>query len=148
VAEAAYQAQDILNYSMRGDYTAARALAQTAPFWNAGMQGLYRFMRGAGIANAKAGDTSQLQSFMLRGSVWLAATLANAWRNQDDPRYQRLSNDDKDRYWHFSAYDRKTRRRTPDTSSCRSRSRLASSSARCPSAWCSARSATTPRRTR
>lgn len=101
MAEAAYQAQDILNYSMRGDYTAARALAATAPFWNAGMQGLYRFMRGAGIANAKAGDTSQLTSFMLRGSALLGATLANIWRNNDDPRYNRLSDDDKDRYWHF-----------------------------------------------
>jgi hypothetical protein len=101
MAEAAYQAQDILNYSMRGDYTAARILSATAPFWNAGMQGLYRFMRGAGVANAKAGDTSQLKSYMLRGSVLLAATIANAWKNQDDPRYNRLSNDDKDRYWHF-----------------------------------------------
>jgi hypothetical protein len=101
MAEAAYQAQDILNYSMRGDYVAARVLAQTAPFWNAGMQGLYRFMRGAGIANAKAGDTSQLTSFMLRGSVLLGASMANIWRNNDDPRYNRLSDDDKDRYWHF-----------------------------------------------
>lgn len=101
MAEAAYQAQDILNYSMRGDYVAARVLAATAPFWNAGMQGLYRFLRGAGMANAKAGDTSQLKSYMLRGSVVMAATLANIWRNQDDPRYNRLTNDDKDRYWHF-----------------------------------------------
>lgn len=101
MAEAAYQAQDILNYSMRGDYVAARVLAQTAPFWNAGMQGLYRFMRGAGVANAKAGDTSQLRSYMLRGSILVGATLANAWRNQDDPRYNRLTNDEKDRYWWF-----------------------------------------------
>lgn len=107
MAEAAYQAQDILNYSMRGDYTAARVLAATAPFWNAGMQGLYRFIRGAGMANAMAGDTSQLRSYMLRGSVLLAATLGNMWRNQDDPRYQRLSNDEKDRYWWFFIGDQK-----------------------------------------
>lgn len=101
LAEAAYQAQDILNYSMRGDYVAARALAQTAPFWNAGLQGLYRFLRGAGISNMRAGDSSQFVSYMTRGSVLVAATLANMWRNQNDPRYNRLTQDEKDRYWHF-----------------------------------------------
>jgi hypothetical protein len=101
MAEAAYQAQDILNYSMRGDYAAARVLTMTAPFWNAGMQGLYRFLRGAGIADARAGDTSLMRTYALRGTALVAATMANMWRNQDDPRYDRLTQEDKDNYWHF-----------------------------------------------
>jgi hypothetical protein len=101
MAEAAYQSQDILNYSMRGDYVAARLLAQTAPFWNAGMQGLYRFIRGAGWSNFRAGDSSQLRSYILRGSAIVGASVFNAWRNKDDPRYNRLSEEVKDRYWHF-----------------------------------------------
>lgn len=101
MAEAAYQAQDILNYSMRGDYAAARVLTMTAPFWNAGMQGLYRFMRGAGVSEARAGQPDQLRTYALRGAALVAATMANMWRNQDDPRYNRLTQEDKDNYWHF-----------------------------------------------
>jgi hypothetical protein len=42
VAEAAYQARDVLNFSMRGDFAAMRWLTETVPFMNARIQGLYR----------------------------------------------------------------------------------------------------------
>lgn len=92
VAEAAYQARDVLNFSMRGDYAAMRWLTETVPFMNARVQGLYRLYRGA---------RDNRQAFMIKGSMILAATMALALSNQDNPEYEELPEWDKDMYWHF-----------------------------------------------
>jgi len=92
LAEAAYQAQDVTNFTMRGDYKAVRLLTATVPFMNARLQGLYRLYRGA---------RDNPMQFFLRGSVVMAATLALLARNQDDERYEELPDWQKDIYWHF-----------------------------------------------
>ena len=46
-AEAAYQAMDLMDFSMRGDWAATRFLIGTVPFLNARVQGLSRLARGA-----------------------------------------------------------------------------------------------------
>lgn len=92
VAEAVYQARDVLNFSMRGDYAAMRWLTETVPFMNARVQGLYRLYRGA---------RDNRQGFMIKGSMILAATMALALSNQDNPEYEELPEWDKDMYWHF-----------------------------------------------
>lgn len=99
-AEAAYQARDLLDFSMRGDYAAVRFLTETIPFLNARIQGLYRLYRGAakGAPDSPSGVQKQ---FLMVGGLIMGATLALAMANNDDPRYDALQDWDKDTYWHF-----------------------------------------------
>lgn len=92
VAEAAYQARDVLNFTMRGDYAAVRWLTMSVPFMNARIQGLYRLARGA---------KSDPRGFMIRGSMILAATAALMLRNDDREEYEELPEWDRDTYWHI-----------------------------------------------
>lgn len=96
VAEAAYQARDILNFSMSGDYAAMQFLVQTVPFLNARIQGLYRLWRG-GRENPVG--------FAMKGGAIVAATLALLLRNMDREEYEELPEWDKDTYWHFFVGD-------------------------------------------
>lgn len=91
-AEAAYQALNLLDFSMRGEWQSIRMLIEMVPFLNARMQGLYRL--GEGVNENKAG-------FMLRGGLIMGATLALMAVNWDDPRYEELDEWDKDTYYHF-----------------------------------------------
>ncbi|MEO8755683.1 MAG: LPD38 domain-containing protein, partial [Casimicrobiaceae bacterium] len=90
-AEAAYQARDVLNFSMRGDHVAVQALTMSVPFLNARLQGLYRLQRGYKQNRA---------AFLLRGGMLMAATLALMFVNHDDERYEELQEWDRDAYWH------------------------------------------------
>lgn len=90
VAEAAYQAQDVMNFSMHGDSKSIRALTMTVPFMNARLQGLYRLWRGRNTG-----------SFLQRGAIVAAATLALLASNWDDERYWELEEFDRDMNWHF-----------------------------------------------
>ena len=92
VAEAAYQARDVLNFTMSGDYEAMKFIVQTVPFLNARVQGLYRLARGA---------AEHPGSFAMKGLMITAATLALLVKNEDDDRYNELPEWDKDTYWHF-----------------------------------------------
>jgi hypothetical protein len=92
VAEAAYQARDVLNFTMSGDYAAMRWLTATVPFMNARIQGLYRLYRGA---------QDNPGAFAMKGLALTAATLALLLRNNDEEEYERLPEWDKDMYWHF-----------------------------------------------
>ena len=91
-AEAAYRARDVMDFAMRGDFAVMRFLAETVPFLNARVQGLYRLYRG-GRDNPKA--------FLLRGSMVMAASLAVMAMNWDRPEYDELEDWDKDTYYHF-----------------------------------------------
>jgi len=91
-AEAAYQARDVLNFTMTGDYAGMRFLVQTVPFLNARIQGLYRL--GRGFAENPIG-------FGMKGAAITMATIALLMKNQDDDRYKELPEWDKDTYWHF-----------------------------------------------
>lgn len=91
-AEAAFQALDIMDFSMRGDSAVIRFLIGTIPFLNARMQGLYRLGRGA-KENPKA--------FMLRGGLITAATMLLYGLNADDDRYDELPEWEKDAYYHI-----------------------------------------------
>lgn len=90
LAEAAYQAQDIMNFSMHGDSKSIRALTMTVPFMNARLQGLYRLWRGRNAS-----------SFLQRGAIVALASLALMFKNWDDDRYWELEEFDRDMNWHF-----------------------------------------------
>lgn len=91
VAEAAYQARDVLNFTMSGDFSAIRVLIQTVPFLNARIQGLYRLARGA-KANPKA--------FAVKGLMLMGISLALLLRNNDREEYEELPDWERDIYWH------------------------------------------------
>ena len=92
VAEAAFQALDIMDFSMRGDSAVIRFLIGTIPFLNARMQGLYRLGRGV---------KEKPKAFMLRGGLITAATMLLYSLNADDDRYDELPEWEKDAYYHI-----------------------------------------------
>jgi hypothetical protein len=91
-SEAAYQALNLLDFSMRGEWKAVRLLIEMVPFLNARMQGLYRL--GEGFNENRT-------AFVLRGGIIMGATMALLAANWDDPRYEELDEWDKDTYYHF-----------------------------------------------
>jgi hypothetical protein len=100
-SEAAFQALDLMDYSMRGDYKAVRLLIETVPFLNARLQGLYRLWRGA----TEKGHAEQIgkinKQFLLHGAMIAGATLALAAMNMGEDWYEELEEWDKDSYYHF-----------------------------------------------
>lgn len=91
-AEAAFQAQDLLNFTRSGDYRAMQIAIQVIPFLNARVQGLNRLYRGA---------KESPMAFTIKGGSLMMATLMLAALNDDDDRYNELSEWDKDTYYHF-----------------------------------------------
>jgi hypothetical protein len=91
-AEAAFQAQDLLNFTRSGDWRATQILIQVIPFLNARIQGLNRLYRG--------GKDNPMGFAMKGGSLMAVSLLLAAW-NDDDDRYNELSEWDKDTYYHF-----------------------------------------------
>ena len=114
--EAAYQAREIsTDFGMRGEWGVVRFFVETVPFLNAGMQGLYRTYRGAGAPVSIAGRRGRaalgqggveqrqrdLLSFMVKGSLVAAATIALYLHNREDERFKNLPEFERDMYWHF-----------------------------------------------
>jgi hypothetical protein len=102
-AEAAYQAMDLLDFAMRGDFAAVRWLTSVVPFLNARLQGLYKLGRAA-AKNPKG--------FVLRGSVISMAALALAAQNEGEDWYEELPEWERDTYFHIKLPDG-TRLRIP-----------------------------------
>jgi len=100
MAEAAYQAQDIMNFAQRGDSIAAQFLIRTVPFLNARIQGLYRLYKGA--LGRDAEDPAEGRRRFWTKSIMLGmASMLVALANWDDERYEKLPDDQKDTYWHI-----------------------------------------------
>lgn len=91
-AEAAYQANDLLNFAKSGDYGAMQFITQTVPFLNARIQGTYKVVQGA---------RAHPLGFALKAATMIGATMALAAYNQQKPEYEDLPDYDKDTYWHF-----------------------------------------------
>jgi hypothetical protein len=123
-AEAIHEAQDLMNYSMRGDWEILTALINTVPFMNARIQGLYKIAR----AFSMDGDTQSKLQFLgrqwdapaatdiklpggrsirmnwgtwLRGSMLMGLSLAYWSLVHDDERYKDLPEWQIDMYYHF-----------------------------------------------
>lgn len=100
--EAAYQSNDVLNFSRRGSNRVVKWVMAVTPFLNARVQGLDRMVRG-GKENPKA--------FMLKGALLVGATMALMAMNADDERYWALPEHERDSFWIIFAGD--TRYRIP-----------------------------------
>lgn len=92
--EAAFEARDLLDFTMRGEAGAVQILIQTIPFLNARMQGLYKL--GRSVA-----DPTNRKNFATRGALLMAASLALWAIHKDDDEYKELENWDKWSYYHF-----------------------------------------------
>ena len=88
--EAAYQANDVMNFSRRGSGFVTHMLISTIPFLNARLQGLDRLARGA-IDSPKA--------FLLKGAIITGATMALMALNADDEDYWALPEYERDMFW-------------------------------------------------
>jgi hypothetical protein len=90
--QAAFEAKDVMDFNMRGDWAAIRFLAEVVPFLGARIQGLHKLGRGA-LENPKA--------FLVKGgAIALASVLLHLW-NRDDDRYKELEEWQRDTYYHF-----------------------------------------------
>ncbi len=87
--EAAYEAKDLMDFSLRGSAAAYQLLADVLPFFNARVQGLYRLGRA---------DRARL---MKMGAIMITATALLALANGGEDWYEQLPDWDKDTYWHF-----------------------------------------------
>jgi len=89
ITSAAYEAKDLMDFSLRGSSPLYQLFADVLPFFNARVQGLYR----AGRADPKR--------LIAYGVLMMALSLALAIENWDNPEYEALPDWDKDTYWHF-----------------------------------------------
>lgn len=94
--QAAYEAKDLMDYSLRGNFAAAQWFTDVVPFLNARMQGLYK------LGRAVKGDKTLLaKEVAMKGAYIAMFSLLLAGLNDDDERYQALMDWDKDMHWHI-----------------------------------------------
>lgn len=105
MAEAAWQAQNTLNFQMRGDNRAMQLLIRAVPFLNARIQGLNRLYDGATGRDVTGDRKRAVMSFLLKSASIMAASMALTLKNKDDPRFTRIPEASKDLYYHFFVGD-------------------------------------------
>jgi len=94
--QAAYEAKDLMDYSMRGNFAAAQWFTDVVPFLNARMQGLYKLGRAV-----KGDKTLIAKEVAMKGAYIALFSLLLAGINDDDERYKALMDWDKDMHWHI-----------------------------------------------
>ena len=90
ITEATYQANDVMNFSRRGDFVLYNFVANSVPFFNARIQGLDKMARAA---------KENPKGFLLKASMVFAASAALMAINNDDERYWALNESIRDNYW-------------------------------------------------
>ncbi|MBG4718162.1 hypothetical protein I5F71_02730 [Pseudomonas aeruginosa] len=94
--QAAFEAKDLMDYSLRGNFAVLQWFTDMVPFLNARIQGLYKLGRAA------RGDSSIIaKQVAMKGGYLMLFTLALAALNADDDRYKELQEFDKDTNWHI-----------------------------------------------
>lgn len=100
-AEAAFQAQDTLNFQMHGSSRSVQMLSAAIPFLNARIQGGYKIGRSF---NQDPKGVALRGGLLVLGSLGLWS-LNKSDRSDEDENgknwYERLSNNDKALYWHM-----------------------------------------------
>lgn len=95
--EASYAARDTMDFSMQGTWAAIRFLAQTVPFFNARLQGLYKLGRGAYA-------DPQRFAYVVGAAAIASIALLLAYRDDDD--WKRREDFDRESYWWFKIGDK------------------------------------------
>ena len=116
--EASYQARDLMDFSMQGQFRAIKIISSVVPFFNARIQGLYKLGRD-GIAptyrvicNATTGKPLENESdkvkalkFSTISSAVMLASMALYGMYKDDEDFKRREDWDRDNYWWFKIGD-------------------------------------------
>lgn len=92
MAQAVFEAKDLMDYSMRGNLQAMVWLTDVIPFLNARLQGLSKLGRSA------KEHPKQVAVALAKISMF---SVALAMLNDDDEEYKALPDWQKDAYWHF-----------------------------------------------
>ena len=96
-AEASFMARDLMDFSMSGKWETVRFLAQTVPFLNARLQGLYKLGRAA--------KEDPRRFVAMAGAVSLASLgLLAAYGDDDD--WKKREDWDRDNFWWFKVGDK------------------------------------------
>ncbi|HCU64535.1 MAG TPA: hypothetical protein DF774_02115 [Rheinheimera sp.] len=99
--QAAFEAKDLMDYSLKGNFALIGTMIDMLPFFNARLQGMSKLVRAA-----RAGDGDRVLKVLsanlaMKGMKVAAFSLALAAMNDDDERYKELPDFDKDGNWHF-----------------------------------------------
>lgn len=86
---AAFEAKDLMDFSLRGSSPVYQLAADVLPFFNARVQGLYRLGRA---------DPKRVAAY---GALMSTLSVALALNNSGQSWYDELPDWDKDTYWHF-----------------------------------------------
>ena len=105
---AAFEARDLMDFSMHGAWPAVRFLIRVVPFLNARLQGLDKLYR-AGVkpslltafGQGSASDKQAAARFMTVVAALSLASMALLLVNNDDEEYRKLEEWEKDTYWNF-----------------------------------------------
>lgn len=95
--EAAHEAKDFLDFTLRGDSTALQFLLNAVPFMNARLQGNYRLAR---MGTAKDRKRAVLMRMVSMGMATAALYAWNMLAHREE--YEKLQDWDKDAYWHIA----------------------------------------------
>lgn len=103
--QAAFEAKDLMDYSLKGNYKLIGTMIDMLPFFNARLQGMSKLARAA----KASGDDRVLrvlsQNLAMKGIKVAIFSAILAAMNDDDERYQELPDWDKDMNWHIFVGD-------------------------------------------
>jgi len=102
IAEAAFQAQEVINFGRRGRHPFARMLGAVVPFLNARFQGVdvfYRAHIGQYTADKQKNRMQVVTSTMLRGSLLLSMTALYYALVSDDEQYEKVDDYVRENNW-------------------------------------------------
>ena len=115
--EASFQARDLMDFSMQGQFRAVKIISTVVPFFNARLQGLYKLGRDGVTPTSRliyntvtgkpveASDKIKGQRFMaISGAVMLASMLLYSMY-KDDEDFRRREDWDRDNFWWFKIGD-------------------------------------------
>lgn len=102
LAEASFQAMEVINFGRRGRHPLARMIGSVVPFLNARFQGLDLFMRaynGQYTANKQKNRSQIIASAMGRGALLTSMTALYYMLVSDDDQYKEANDYLKDNNW-------------------------------------------------
>jgi hypothetical protein len=109
--QASFYARDLLDFSMQGAWPAFRLAAQTIPFLNARVQGLYKLGRDGVVPTSRvlyntltgkeidASDAQKARSFSYTTGAVALASMLLYMAFKDDEEYQKREQWDRDNFW-------------------------------------------------
>ncbi len=97
--EALFDSKDLMDFSLRGQWTMVQVMSDVLPFFNARLQGLYKLGREARRDPRVLGLVAT--RIAARGAVMALAATALVAAYSGDDRYEELEEWDKDANWHF-----------------------------------------------